>query len=258
MKTHHNSNMNMTKNRDKTSYNHINLKMLLQEPIAPYFTNTYNTLLSVVQGLALGFLFYKVGENLTKMDHFSMDSMDFLLKFILVFGMIGAVWHRYVIHDQYLAWRLGSFDTIILLLFALVQFILVFLMDKNIVYFSITILAFYIVGLYAYIYAKKKNSGEHANKIFKEHFKSDNTGFYLKFLKVINDFETNAVKIVCVSITLNIGAALSLYYCKDYDIHVSTLLYFFFEMSIVFYLFIFDLQWDLKRADSLKPYNIPW
>lgn len=42
---------------DEEKKDNRQLKQILYEPVAPYFVNTYNTLVSVVQGVALGALF---------------------------------------------------------------------------------------------------------------------------------------------------------------------------------------------------------
>lgn len=112
------------------------------EAIAPYFADSYNTLLSVVQGVALGALTY---------NFFTSEKISQLIiaKSIVSFGVICITWHRYVVHTQYIAWRLGFIDTLIPMLFAPLQFWLTWTIPKTIFDFSLAFLFTTILGLLA-------------------------------------------------------------------------------------------------------------
>src|SRR5438128_5534209 len=91
------------------------LSKLLANPISSYFSNAYNTLISVVQGLALGALFVVLAD-----PTYRASSM-FWPKFVLAFLIINTIWHRYISETQYVAWRLTPRDTLIPMSFAVLQ-----------------------------------------------------------------------------------------------------------------------------------------
>lgn len=122
----------------------VKLKKVLHEPVAPYFANMYNTLISIVQGVALGSLFCIIS---------SQKDLNRLIvcKSIITLLVMCTIWHRYVTHTQYIAWRLGIFDTLIPILFAMLQFLLVLAIPISIFYFSVAFTAIFILGFFAYL-----------------------------------------------------------------------------------------------------------
>ena len=261
--------------------NSIKYKLILHEPIAPYFTNTYNTLLSVVQGLSLGYLFIKFGEYINhatinkdysrlnflhKLLIFSIpEHCDFLFKFILIFCMAALLWHRYVVHDQYLAWRLNWFDTFILMLFALIQYLLILSLDQTLYDFTFFTFIFYILGLLAYFYAQRKNKKEHAQLIYKEHVinldeNNEQIGIEFSdiFLNEVNKFEKKADITMLICILIHLLFIIIFSFINNPNWHVLTIIYFCISFLMLIILFRFDLQFHLKKAKSLDKYNIPW
>jgi len=123
----------------------LNLKTVLHEPITPYSTNAYNTLISVIQGIALAALFYIINESIVKLKPASFD-ISFVCRIVLAFLLICLIWHRYIVHDQYIAWRLTVFDTIIPMVFALLQIFLILSIPKSPFLFPLCLASLFFGG----------------------------------------------------------------------------------------------------------------
>ena len=133
--------------------------------VAPYFADTYNTLVSVVQGVVLGALFYAF----TKQTEFNLL---FSLKAFVVFLSACLMWHRYITHTQFAAWKLSFTDTLIPMGFAIVQFLLILtiMKEESTFWFSLTFTSLTLVGIMAYANTDRMFKDASNNDLLKEHF----------------------------------------------------------------------------------------
>jgi len=254
----------------------------IHHAVAPYFAQTYITLLSVVQGLVLGFLFqefYKFIDNkicVSNKDFIqelisvfytcgsgsNQGNLNFLLKFILLFSMIGLLWHRYVVHTQYLAWQLRAFDTLILMSFSLIQYLLVLSLQKSILTFAEFTTIFYLLGLRAYLHAHEKTEQPHIHSMYDEHFydSPNNKSGDLSncFVSEVRVFERKATIVMLVSIVYQIAFVLTLILQDNFDENIFTQIYFVITMLGLMYLFHYDLQHRLKNSKILDKFKIPF
>ena len=150
-----------------------NEKILLYEPVATYYADVYNTLISVVQGVALGGFIYVLSSfiELIRLDLKITVHANMLMKAIVIFLIISLIWHRYVMHNQYLVWRIGVWDAIIPMLFAVLQISLALSMN-SIECFCCWLSLLYFLGFFAYynvVYHYNANKRTMLN-IFKLHF----------------------------------------------------------------------------------------
>lgn len=238
--------------RDKKT--NLKRRQVLYEPIAPYFANTYNTLVSVVQGVALAALFYI----------FSKEEFNPLIisKCIVAFGVICIIWHRFVVHTQYIAWRLTSIDTLIPMSFAMIQFGLILTIPKTILIFSLVITFIFILGLGAYLNATRQKLG--LKELLEEHFMDINNGGFKNeefaedlFQELISFNKSarnlmGAFAIFCFIITLAIYFLETI--CEEVKTYVATALF----GIMILILGVYDLRNKFNKSERLKKYPYKW
>jgi hypothetical protein len=161
------------------------LKKVLYEPVAPYFADTYNTLVSVVQGFALGALVYVFSKEI---------NLLIILKSIVTGGTICIIWHRFVHHVQYIAWGLRIIDTLIPMSFAVLQYWLILTIpEEKILTFSIAITCIFFLGVITYINASPR---KHLLQLYKEHFGNEN--FAEDLFSELKNFNNHALILMIV------------------------------------------------------------
>jgi hypothetical protein len=140
------------------------VKAAIHEPVAPYFVTIYGTLISIVQSLVLGFLLFSVfkSEDIVVGQN--------LLKAFVVFVLIGLIWHRYITYIQYLGYPLGPFDTMIPLIFAVIQFVIIWSLDKPVGIFAIAMTCAPIWGILAYTNVCIRSRDPNVRALFYQHF----------------------------------------------------------------------------------------
>ncbi|MCK5741239.1 MAG: hypothetical protein KAH48_03400 [Chlorobi bacterium] len=85
---------------------------------APFFSNFYMTLVSIVQGFAIGILF----ENfLDKFDYYNFETYVTIPRYIVSFLCFSLVWHKFINSLQYNAWTLTYQDTMLVMGFAFME-----------------------------------------------------------------------------------------------------------------------------------------
>lgn len=156
--------------KDKLEY-----KTILHEPIAPYYSGSYSTLISVVNGLALGAIFFVIAEKEILTTNGNVDFLNAWQCFI-AFGVICTLWHSYIGHIQYLAWPIGFFDTLIPMTFS-ASIALLALSIGNIKYFTLVFTLIIFCGFIAFWNANNKISHKTTAKVYKEHFQGASDNF---------------------------------------------------------------------------------
>jgi hypothetical protein len=159
------------------------IKLILGESIADYVTNAYNTLISVVQGVAIAALCVEFDKANPSTPHF------FYAKAILVFLVICLIWHRYIVENQFIAWRLAIPDTIIPMAFAVLQIRMVNSLSEGPGELCIAFLLLFICGGFAYWNGRTKHSTPQAKEMFTRHFVTFGDGIGHRFLQVFLSFQ---------------------------------------------------------------------
>ncbi|HEY3278592.1 MAG TPA: hypothetical protein VGJ94_18385 [Syntrophorhabdaceae bacterium] len=221
-------------------------------PLAPYFADTYNTLNSVVQGVVLGALFFAFTEQEGNIPPL------FYLKAFLVFLTTCLMWHRYVTHTQWVAWRLNLIDTLIPMGFAVTQLFVIWTMMKNSHprYFSQAFTVLTIMGTIAYWRAlsKVKSVEKETRILLAKHFADEyfGSGFYDELLL----YEKRCFKHVHVLALVSLLTTFSVYLPwveqKTQDWYVTVVLVL---SSLVFG--SFDLNMQLRRLNKLPACSYP-
>jgi hypothetical protein len=223
-------------------------KKSLHEPVAPYFATSYITLVSVVQGLALGalvYLFYDKGRY----------DLRTILESSISFGLICIIWHRYVIHTQYIAWRLSFFDTLIPISFAITQYWLSISIYTELNCFSIAFTANCIVGLAAYLNAGRQfqHNGAEMREILKEHFIDNEVAD--EFYRILYLFEMisihSFVYVVLTSVFVTDFNYFNTSFSENNKTIITTSIFGALLVSMIFY----DLRYQLNKSVKLKDYG---
>lgn len=233
----------------------LKLKKVLHEPVAPYFANTYNTLISVVQSLALGALLYIVKKE--------FNLLIVLPKSIVTFGVICVIWHRYVINTQYIAWRLSFLDTLIPMCFALGQFWLILTIPKTAFDFSLALICLSILGFFAYLNATlrlkgTKLKGSELKGLLDEHF-MDKT-FSKHFFQELYSFEKGAMVFTIVMFIVSVILTAGNYFIninsfsEEGKTYVTTAVL----ALMIFIMIRYDLRHKLKESKESKELKKWW
>lgn len=226
---------------------------VLHEPLSNYIAGTYNTLLSVVQGVSLGGVFYVI----TVLSVKNLIGWISIIKIVVVICLIALLWHRYVVHNQFAVWRLEIQDTIIPIIFGTFQFWLVLAILKDVAWFSGALASISMVGVVAYINTVWRYEKSETILLFKEHFKDEEEGFGETLRRSILKYQKVAIGSMAVSMILNGAMTIVNIYCYSLSHVTKELATCVVAISIIIAAFVFDLRWWLKRKapEAVKQYT---
>lgn len=235
------------------------MKSVLFEPVAPYFANTYNTLLSVVQGIAMAALVAMINKI-----YFASESSATVLetlsssepwKLAIVFLLICLIWHRYVTHDQYYAWRLGVWDSIIPIGFAVAQIMLVLSIPKDIAYFGLFITVIAILGFFAYMNTIYRHDSPQTKKIYDEHFNPLREGLSDFMYQEVKNFEKRAQMQILVVAFVFLILTLWAFAAEGSEILITSIVLVLSYM-VVLGMLVFDFRRHLQKRNKFD--DIEW
>jgi hypothetical protein len=160
------------------------------------------------------------------------------LKIILVLTTVSVIWHRYVVDDQFVAWRLSFPDTFFLFLLGIFETLLgLSILYPNIL-FVIWVVALIFVAICTYSYIIFKLSRPETDsrkqtplKLYKEHFGDELGANFLAAVK--NYFWENNIFLIISLLVMVILAFLTAYY----DMSFLIVLFFTLIIEII-------LVWD--------------
>ncbi|MGH7951268.1 MAG: hypothetical protein ACREFE_05040 [Limisphaerales bacterium] len=242
--------MKLIKNA-RASKDSLEIKDLF-EPIAPYFADAYNTLTSVVQSLALGFLGIEVSKNFfeNSPSDLQISKWFIIARLLLIFFAICILWHRYITHNQFDAWRLDWVDTMIPLGFSLLEVFLILAVPKNLTQFSFWFTCISFWGIVAYLNAIRKHNSKHkclkVKKLFQNHF-GEKCGNI--FFDEVTKFEESARNELIFS-SLILIATTFLIHLKFFPEWLFLLMMFLILVKLLRH----DLWKHLENADNLKEF----
>jgi hypothetical protein len=228
----------------------LNVKKVLHEPVAPYFAATYNTLLSIVQGFALGALVLTLAQHgATKIT---------LPKAFVIWWIIALVWHRHATHVQYLAWRLGIFDTLIPLGFAVLQFLVIFSIPRSAFEFSVWVATLPLLGFLAYLNSYFHYNNPLSQTLIKEHFAEEGEQFAQDFFWEIDAYQKWAMGSMLAIFVAEAGLAGILWLdplTEEVRTYVACGVFTVINLAISF---SFDFRWSLNRSKKQSISKYPW
>lgn len=199
------------RNDDFQAANHkdgeqANLKKLLFEPIAPYYADALNTLFSVVQGLAMGIYGYEISECLFKTDSIIKgDAFWFsAFEFFIAFLVVCVLWHRYISHNQLYAWILRARDTVIPVVFGLLEVFLILTIQAphNLSRFAFWFALISTWGFVGYWNVHVRFDSSEARIIYREHFAEYGSDFTKDLYFAVKEFEDKALWELALTLVL--------------------------------------------------------
>src|SRR5258706_11315060 len=147
-------------------------------PPFSYFSTVSMTLLSIVQGIALTGIIEVASNRLA--TGYSWRVFEDLVAICFT----AALWHRYVIHHQFVGWQLTWIDTVIIVTFGIIEGLMVgALRDPNgvgKVHFFIFL--GYFGGIFAYSYSIARVRNTYVKRVFRQHYRSQGEQIYLALL----------------------------------------------------------------------------
>ncbi len=191
---------------NRNNRQNLNLKKLLFEPIAPYYADALNTLFSVVQGLAMGIYGYEISECLFKTDSIIKgDAICFsAFEFFIAFLVICVLWHRYISHNQLYAWILRARDTVIPVVFGLLEVFLILTIqtEHNLPRFALYFALISTWGFVGYLNVHFRFDSSEARIIYIEHFSEYGLDFTKDLFEAVKEFEDKALKELALTLVL--------------------------------------------------------
>jgi hypothetical protein len=152
----------------------------LHEPPSKLGSGAYTSLCTVIEAAPLAVLFTVIAQSEQyekTIQSFSAGTLNdiywsLIVKSFLTILVISVVWHRYVLDNNFVAWKLTAIDTLIPFSFAILQCFLA-LTVKNEVEpssFAFWIFALNAFGILAYWQVVPRFERQHAKKLFRDHY----------------------------------------------------------------------------------------
>jgi len=237
----------MKHNDELTDYQ---LKKVLHEPLAPYVANVYNTLIHLVQGLALAALFYVISiqEQFTPV---------IIINLIICFGYIITIWHGNIINNQYNVMRPTIFDTLIPIVLAVFQSILALSVNQPFYIFNLILIIIIFTVDIQFLNSYRKSRKPLALEVFKEHFKRLDLQFAQDLYIEFRNFEKNVITKIIMFAIFFIILTIVLYFLPlnvEFKIYISSI-------AIAIFLILGsynDLNHWFNNSDKLKKYGYEW
>ncbi len=222
------------------------LSKLLANPISSYFSDAYNTLISVVQGLALGGLFVVLADPVYR------TSSIFWPRFFLAFLIINTIWHRYISETQYVAWRLTPVDTLIPMSFAILQGIAILAIRSDPWAFALGFAAILLWGAVAYQNGLKHYSTPIVRDIYAAHYDGMlGDGFGGRILDAIIRFQQISRNLLATAFAGSLITVLVAYRFDKRSLFVNWLIL-GYSVPFAAYFFFFDLSRHLNRTGNIR------
>lgn len=222
------------------------LSKLLANPISSYFSDAYNTLISIVQGLALGGLFVVLAD-----PTYRASSM-FWPKFLVAFLIINTIWHRYISETQYVAWRLTPRDTLIPMSFAVFQGVSILAISSKPWVFASGIAAIQLWAAIAYQNGLNHYATLIVRDVYAGHFDGMlGVGFGGRLLDAIIRFQRHSRNLSLIAFVGSLATVLVAYRFENSP-RVGNWLVLSYSLPTVAYFFFFDLSYHLNRTRSIQ------
>lgn len=220
------------------------LQQLLLVPPSSYDADAYNTLCSVVQGVACAALFYEMST----LPSIWSEPLSYT-KALCVFLLIITLWHHYVMNNRYAAPRIMILDTFIPFCFAALQSALALSISSENWWFPFWLSFCSLLGVFAYYNIDKRFGDNLTHLLFIEHFMG-NEDFSKVLIEESRHFYRRSQKLLLVSAT--IMAVLTLI---SYHVYGIFSCYMGWITSVAAAIIILisiqqDLPWYLNRKDS--------
>jgi uncharacterized membrane protein YqjE len=219
----------------------------LTEPLSPYLNDAYIALVSVVEGVAFAALFYVISEE-QKLHTFSLA---FIAKAIVALILIILMWHRYIVHNPYNAWRITIWDTTIPIVFAALQIALALSLFSETYWFSIWLMSISLTGVLAYCNSIWRYNKSETHELFREHYHTQSTEFANNLFSEIQKFHYRSRDLLFLSFVINAGV---LFFNDSADntwseVHKSILVS-VVALIIISYSLVVDLRRHLNKSTN--------
>jgi hypothetical protein len=170
----------------------------LHEPPSRTGASAYSSLCTVIRAAPLAVLFSVIGhdENFqTTINAFENGNLNdvpwsVVIKELLTLSVISVVWHRYVLDNNFVAWKLTAIDTLVPFVFALLQCFLALTVtstSKLPTSFAFWIFSLNLMGIGAYGQIIPRFGRPHARLLYQEHYEEEGDKIYDAMLKYFSD-----------------------------------------------------------------------
>jgi hypothetical protein len=227
-------------------------RKVLHEPLAPYVTQTYNTLMHLVQGLVLAAIFYVISI------HWGQLTPLIVLNLTICIGGLISLWYSYNTNTQYFIMRATILTTTIPIAMGISQVGLALSVASPIYIFTLFIIPPYILIIIQFWDNIKKHNDPLAWEMWKEHFHELGSKFTRDFFDEIKRYETDGIRrISYLTILIGILTLFNYYFplnltIKGYISFIAILTIFIVMMNHS------DMNDHLNRSEKLKKYGYKW
>ena len=167
-----------------------------------------------------------------------------IIKSVLTLSVISIIWHRYVLDNNFVAWKLTGIDTLIPFLFAILQcFLALTVTSESITSFAFWVCSLNVAGIFAYWQIISRFERPHARLLYQQHYGAkEGEEIYQTMRKYFSDSLW----------TLTCTSAISGFFCLViasglYSAGWSLFMVTIGTIGIVGWLFIYDSHASLKK-----------
>lgn len=226
---------------------------ILHNPISPYYSSSYNGIISIVCGITLSFVLTEVYSFISSISLINDKCFLTIWGYAIIIIIIGIIWHSYIKLTQYKAWPLDAFDTFIPILFSINIYLLMFFVH-DIKFFTLLFSILCFVGSWAYNRTVMRMEKNESKLLYKFHYSkySDNVGiciynktyyyerYFFKFYRYI-------------SIIFMLFAVLEfMFYSNNTSYGLDFYIIYFFMSATCVYTFFYDINHELKKMKCLS------
>lgn len=168
--------------------------------VLPDQANTYVTLVSIIQCLAMGFLINATEKAVSE----KTVNLVWGLRAVVALLVILVVWHRYVTSFRYL-WEMSWLDTLIPFLMGMVECWIIFSIDPDktpLVWFVASMIGFEVTVAAAYFNAYRKRKSPFTERLYQSFY--NHTDFVSCLVPFIKRYDWRNIRAMIVLLVLSL------------------------------------------------------
>jgi hypothetical protein len=238
----------------------------LHEPPSKTGASAYSHLCTVIQAAPLAVLLSVIAnEGIYTATVKAFEASDLnaypwpeLVKSFLSLLVISVVWHRYVLDNNFVAWKLTGIDTLIPFSFAMLQCLMALAVTKSAASFIFWIFSLNATGIVAYWQVIPRFKRPHARLLYQLHYGDEGEKIYCTMLKYFSESLRTLIWTAAASFLCFVLVASNVF-----GLVMSMFLVSVITIVIVFWLYIDDChsrldKWFMQGAESdLKTPSLP-
>jgi len=229
-----------------------NLVNFLHNPIAPYFSSAYVTIISVVCGIALAAVFYMaVEQQVVQKDRYHPV---IIWEFVISIMTTAVIWHEYIKIIQYKAWPINLYDTLIPIIFS-VLIVILSVNVEDVRMFCLIFALLCLTGGVSYKNSLRQLLKESSIDTYQSHYDGYGDNFYKCVFGGLSKYIANRNNtFLHVGVSFFVASLVEFLFAKPHYNGLDAYILCLSMTSISLYFFVYDLNTELKKIKCLSEY----